>query len=211
MAGQPLRYLHSAGVRRDDHEIGDPELLLEVVLQERQRREVIEGEVEEPLDLTAVQIDGDHPIGSGRREEVRHELRRDRLARQRLLVLPRVAVVRDDGGDALGRRALHRVDHHELLHDGLVDRRAVRLDHEHIGATDAVVGAHVDLGRREPADLALGQRQPEIVGDLLGQIRVRRPREEHQVLLGHDLHAATPCLASPDPWPSPVPCARDSP
>ena len=62
---------------------------------------MVEREVEVPLDLPRVQVDRHDPVGAGGREQVGHELGADRLARQPLVVLPRVAVVRDDRGDAL--------------------------------------------------------------------------------------------------------------
>ena len=65
MAGQPLRHLDPACVRGHHHEVRQPELGLEVVLQQRQRGEVVERNVEEPLDLSAVQVHRHDPVGAG--------------------------------------------------------------------------------------------------------------------------------------------------
>ena len=62
------------------HLAAEPELGLEVVLQEWHGGEVVERAVEEPLDLPAVEIDRDHAVGPCLRQEIGHELRGDRLA-----------------------------------------------------------------------------------------------------------------------------------
>ena len=60
-------------------------------------------------------------------------------------------------------------------------------------ATNALDRPDVDLARGEPPDLARGDRDAELLGDLVGEIGVRGPREEHEVLLGDDLHPDPPC------------------
>ena len=42
----------------------------DVVGEQRHRGEVIDGEVEEALDLPGVQVDGDDPVGAGDREQI---------------------------------------------------------------------------------------------------------------------------------------------
>ena len=69
------------------------ELAREVVRQDRQGGEMVERRVEIALDLTGVQVDADDTIGAGGREKVGDELRADRLARERLVVLARVSVI----------------------------------------------------------------------------------------------------------------------
>ena len=106
---------------------------------------MIDREVEEPLDLAGVEIDGDDAIGPGSREAVGNQLRGDRLPGQGLLVLPRIAVVRDHCRDALRRRALERIDHDQLLHDRLVHGGPMRLDDVRVGASGALRRSDVDL------------------------------------------------------------------
>ena len=142
-----LRRLDPAGVGGDHDQVvaGKPELVLQVGGDQRQRGEVVEGTVEVALDLAGVQVDRHDPVGARDPQHVGDQFRADRLARQRLLVLPGVAVVRHDRGDALGARALHRVDDDDLLHDRLVDRLEVRLHDEDVGAADRLIGPEVDL------------------------------------------------------------------
>ena len=54
---------------------------------------MVDGLVEEALDLAGVQVDAHHAVGAGRREQVGHQLGRDRLAALGLAVLAGVAVV----------------------------------------------------------------------------------------------------------------------
>ena len=119
------------------------------------------GHVEEALDLAGVQVDGDDPVGAGDGEQVGEQAGGDRLAPFGLAVLAGVAVERAHRGDALRRRALRGVDHDQLLHDAVVDRLAVALDDEHVGAADALAVAAVELavGERREHDVAERDRR----------------------------------------------------
>src|SRR3546814_1452144 len=79
-------------------------------------------------------------MGSLNLEHVGDQLRGDRLAALGLAVLAGVAVVRDDGGDPLGRGAAGRVDHDQLLHDHVVHGElvggTVGLDDEDVGRSE---------------------------------------------------------------------------
>ena len=103
VAPEPLRVgagaLHAAGVGRDDRQVGGFEVA-QIANDHRRREEVVDRDVEETLDLRGVQVDREHAVGAGRGDQVGHQLRGDRHARLVLAVLPRVAVVREHGGDA---------------------------------------------------------------------------------------------------------------
>src|ERR1039457_4370016 len=83
--------------------------------------------------------------GGARLYQVGDQLGGDRLPAGRLSVLACVPVVRADRGDVLRRGPLGRVDHDQLLHQGVVDRPAVGLDDEHVGAPDRAVIASAEL------------------------------------------------------------------
>jgi hypothetical protein len=101
--------------------------------QDRRRVDVVDRDVEEALDLIGVQIHGQHAIGTRGTDHLRHQPGGDRHARgARTAVLPRIAEVGDDRGDALRRGPAQRVDHHQQLHQIVVGRRAGRLHHEHV-------------------------------------------------------------------------------
>ena len=76
--------------------------LQEVLVEHRRRVEVIDRHVEKALNLGGVQVHRQHAVGPGPRDEIGHELGRDRHAAFVLAVLPGVAEVRNDGGDPLG-------------------------------------------------------------------------------------------------------------
>ena len=149
ISAKRTRLLRAAGVRRDrdDALAGQPEVA-EVAREERQRRHVVDGDREEALDLAGVQVHRQHAVGAGELEHVGDEARGDRLARLRLAVLARVREPRDDGGDALRRRELRRLDHQQQLHQVLVDGLAAGLHEEDVGAADRLVVAAVRLAVR---------------------------------------------------------------
>src|SRR5579883_1469094 len=96
-----LGHLHPAGVGCYDHHVA-VDALAQVALEHRRCGQVVEGDVEESLDLARVKVDAHHPVGPGDRQQVGHELGGDRLATGRLAVLAGVAVVGAHRGDALG-------------------------------------------------------------------------------------------------------------
>ncbi len=182
--------LDPSSIRRDHGQLLVAVLLLDVVGEDRQRHQVVDRAVEETLDLVGVQVDHDQPVGPGGLEEVGHQPRRDRLAAAVLLVLARVAVEGLHDGDPLGRGALQRVDHDQVLHDPLVDRGGMALDHEGVAPAHRLLVADVDLGVGELVGRLRHQLGAELVGHLQREIGVRPPAEDHQVLLGGALHSA---------------------
>ena len=101
------------------------------------------------LDLTRVQVHRQDPVRPRGREQVRHQLRRDRDARLVFAILPRIPVVRDDRRDPRRRRALERVDHDQQLHDVVVHRAARRLDDEDILPAHILQDLEVELAVAE--------------------------------------------------------------
>ena len=78
------------------------DVLFDVRNHQRLRVQVIDWDVEKPLDLTGVQVHGDDVITASDGEHVSHQLCRDRSPRLVLLVHPRVGETRDHGGDPPG-------------------------------------------------------------------------------------------------------------
>ena len=127
--GELLRELDAPGVGRDDDDVLARQAEVEeVLLEHRQRGHVVDRDAEEALHLTGVQIHREHAVDARGLEHVRHQARRDRLARRRLLVLTRVREPRHDGGDALGRGQARRVDHDQQLHQVVVAGPRAGLD-----------------------------------------------------------------------------------
>ena len=133
---------------------------------------MIDGDVEEALDLAGVQIDRQHAVDAGRGQQIGDQARRDRRARLALAVLPRVAEVGDDGDDRAGRRALERVDHDQQLHQVVVHRRAGRLHDEAVHAADVLVDLDVDLAVGEARHLGAAERRLDVPADRLRELAV---------------------------------------
>ena len=182
--GEAHGVLGAAGVRcdGDDALTRQPEVA-EVAGEERQARHMVDRDREEALGLPGMQVHRQHAIGARQLQHVRDEARRDRLARLRLAVLPRVREGRDDRGDALRRRELRRLDHQQQLHQVLVDRAAAGLHEEEVGAADRLVVAAVRLAVAEGVQLDLAELDAELLGDPMRERRVRAAGEDHQPLL----------------------------
>ena len=145
----------------------------------KQRRtvKVVHRDVKEALDLRCVQVHGQHTVGPGDGEQVRHELGRDRVAGLGLAVLPGIAEIRDDGGDAAGGGALHCVDHDQQLHEAVIDRLAGALHDEHVHAADGLVDGDGALAVGKRRDRALAQGDAEVLADHVRQVGVGRAGE----------------------------------
>jgi len=188
------------GVGRYHGHVAHVQLGFQVAREDRQREQVVHRPVEEALDLRGVQIDGHQPVGARGREQVRDEPRRDRLPATALLVLPGVAEERHNHGDPLGRRPLERVDHDELLHDPLVDRRGVALQHEGVATADRLQEPNHDLAVGEVVQLRGRRLDPHAVGDLGGKLGKGPPAEQHHLLLAGRRHATHLVLHSLRPY-----------
>ena len=80
--GELLRQLGAAGVGRDDDQpLPRQALVAEVLREHRQRRHVVDGDVEEALHLAGVQIHREHAVDARGLQHVGHQARADRLAR----------------------------------------------------------------------------------------------------------------------------------
>lgn len=99
VACSPLR---ASRIRTHNHTIPDIQILPDPPQRARLRIQIIDRDVEKPLDLTRVQIHRDDMVAPGRLQHIGHQLRRDGRPALVLLVLPRVGEVRDHGRDASG-------------------------------------------------------------------------------------------------------------
>ena len=120
----------------------------EVLVEHRRRVEVIDRNVEKALDLGGVQVHRQHAVGPGPGDQVGHQLGRDRHPAFVLAILPGVAEIRDHRRDPLGTGPLAAVDHDQQFHQVVVDRRAGRLDEEHVAAADVLVDLAGNSRRR---------------------------------------------------------------
>ncbi len=82
---------------------------------------MIDGTVEEALDLPRVQVDAEQAVGSGGGEHVGDQLGGDGFAPCGLSILSAVAIEGGNDGDPLGGGSVSCVDHHEVLDQRVVD------------------------------------------------------------------------------------------
>jgi hypothetical protein len=146
--------------------------------------DVIDRDVEEALDLLAVQVHGHDTVGPRRGDEVRDKLGGDGNARAMLpTVLTRIAEVRDHGRHSGRRGALDALDQHEELHQVLVDRRTGRLDDEDVLAAEVLHQLDGDLTIREARDLRPPRLGAEVSADVRGELRVGIPVQDDELLI----------------------------
>ncbi len=159
----------AADIGRHDDEVLAVIAVLDVLDEDRRGVEVVGRDVEEALDLPGMEIERQHAVGAGGGDHVGDQLRRDRRARRRFAVLPRIAEIGDDRGRPPRRGALQRVERDQQLHQIVVRRVGGRLDDEHVLAAHVLLDLDEDLHIREAPHAGLGQRQVEIRRDGFGK------------------------------------------
>ena len=135
-------------------------------MMQRRGEQMVDRDVEEPLNLRLVQIHRQHAVRAGGAHQVRDQLGRNRHARLVLAVLPRVAVIRNHRRDARRRRPPERIDHDAQLDQMLVDGRRRRLHDEDIRPADVLVDLERHLGVRKPVQPCAAELDAELLGDL---------------------------------------------
>ena len=125
--------LAEADVGRGHDQVGDL-LGAEVIDQDGHRVEVVDGDLEEPLDLGAVQVHRQDAVGPRRLDAIGADPSPDRDPRLVLLVPLGVGEIGDDRRDLRRAGALERVDPEEQLDEIVVDRVIGPLDDEDVAA-----------------------------------------------------------------------------
>ena len=114
--------LGTSSVRTNDNTIPPPlDVLLDVRNHQRLRVQVVDRDVEKPLDLTGVQVHGNDMVAPGDGEHVGHQLRGDGGPRLVLLVHPCVRETRDHSGDPPRRCPLASGSEDEEFHEIIVN------------------------------------------------------------------------------------------
>ena len=120
--------------------------------------DVVDGDVEEALDLVGVQVHGEDAVDTGDLQHVGHDLGADGHARgAHATILAGIAEVGNHGSDAAGRGATQGVDQDHQLHQVVVGGRTGGLDDEGILATDVFQDLDVDFAVGETTDDGLTQ------------------------------------------------------
>ena len=142
---------NAAHVGRDHH--GGLAVLaeeLEVVFREYGHAyQVIQRYIEKALDLRSVEIHCKDAVSSGGGQEVCYQLGGDGIVALGLAILPRIAEIGHNCGNAPGACPAAGVDHDKELHEVVVYRVAGGLDKENIGAADGLIKRNGDLAIRK--------------------------------------------------------------
>ena len=152
---------------------------------------MIHRNIEESLNLSCVQIDGDNACHPCRRHQIGDEFRRDRLAAARLAILPRIRIVGDDRRNAVCRRALARIRQDQQFHEVVVHRIAGRLNDENILPADTLLNHHLDLTVVELSDECLTERNANAVCDCFRQLWIGISRQDTYII-GRKTHLSVP-------------------
>lgn len=182
--------LGATGIGGDDDAVALVEVLSDPAQNRRLGIEVIDGDVEETLDLRGMQVHGDdvilHQRRSARRpggashfppegstyaardlEHIGNQLGADGCPGLVLLVLPGVGEIRDDGSDAAGRCGAAGVDHDEQLHEPVVDvAGGGGLQDEDIFVADGLANGHAGLLVRVVQAQGVGHFDAEAVAKM---------------------------------------------
>ena len=136
--------------------------------------------IEIALDLSRVQVHGQHTADTGLHQQVGHQLGGDGFPPRCLAVSAGIAVVRHHRSDLTGGGAAAGVHHDQQLHQVIVHRSAGGLHQKDITATDGFLDLDVKLTVGKALADAGTVRNAQIAGDLTGQCGVGTAAEQPQ-------------------------------
>lgn len=113
--------LSTTSIRTDNDTVAHIQVFANPLQYTRLGIQVIDGNVEEALDLAGVEVHGDDVVATSSLEHVCHELRSDGSTALILLILARIREVGDDSGNASRGGGLASINHDEQLHQSIVD------------------------------------------------------------------------------------------
>lgn len=119
--GHGCRSLGTTGVGADNDTVGHVQVGSDPSQHAGLGIQIVNGHVEESLDLAGVQVHGDDVVAAGCLQHVGHQLCGDWSSTSLLFVLAGVREVGEDGGDASCRGGFAGVDGDEEFHEAVVD------------------------------------------------------------------------------------------
>ena len=152
---------------------------------------MVDGNVEESLNLARVEVHRQDAVRAGVLDHVRDHAGGDRLARGRLPVLAGIEEARNDRRDPLRGGETGGVDHHHQLDQVGVDRCDRGLHQKDIGAANGLGEAAVRIAVGEGLELHPAELRAQLRRDRLRELRMRAPGKEPQPL-GHRQRHARP-------------------
>ncbi len=136
---------------------------------------MIDGNLEEALDLRAVQVHGQDPIGPRRLDAISADAGPDRDAGLVLFVSLGVGEKGDDRGDLRRTGPLECVDPEQELDEIVVDGIIGALDDENVAAAHVFEHANEHVALAEDVRFRLSDVDAEVTADRLAQLRPALP------------------------------------
>ena len=131
------RPLDTSRVRTDHYDfLGGIAKGVDVFVNDGGSRQMIEGNVEESLNLSGMEIKGDDAVSPRAFEKVGAKFRRNRDASFVFAILTRVSEIGNDRRNTVCACAAATVDHYEKLHERVVYRTARRLNDKDVFAAN---------------------------------------------------------------------------
>lgn len=144
---------------------------------------MVDGDIEEALNLSCVQVHGEDPVSPGLNDEVSDQFRRDGNAACVLTILACVAEIRNDRGNSSSTGAATGINQYEEFNEVFVNRWTGGLDEEHIAATDILIEFNADFAVGEIADFEMSESDAEVSGDLAGEFGIGTAAEDCQMFV----------------------------
>lgn len=113
--------LGTTSIGTDNDAVADIKVLPDPLQNAGLGVQVVDGDIEEALDLASVQVHGNNVVTTSSLQHVGHELSGDRSTALILLVLASIREVGNDSGNAAGRSGLAGIDHDQEFHEAIVD------------------------------------------------------------------------------------------
>lgn len=186
------RHFHAPDIRRDYGEIFT--LVAKALAQGPDNDglaiEVVHRDVEKPLNLSGMEIHRDHPVDTGRGEQIRNQLGGDGHAGLVLAVLPGVSEEWNDGIDPSGAGPLCGIDHNHQLHEVMIGRGAGGLDDVNVLPADILVDLDEGFAIRKGGHADVGEGALQASRDIAGEGVVGGARKKFHAEIANHLGEA---------------------
>src|SRR5258708_12771694 len=133
-------------------------------------------------------------------KQVRNQLRGDRNTRLIFAILPRIAVIRQHGGDWAGGRAFEGINHEEKFEQVVVHRIMAGLNDKYVRAAHIFQNLKIYFAIAEPAKHGLAQRNVQMLADGVRQHRVRSSGKNFEALVVQKAISTLQNLQVEIPW-----------